>query len=726
MPPWTVSTEPKSRIGTALLAASAVTVAALAAAVGLRWRSVSRQPEREALGFAKAKQSDSVAMADTRDMPERDIASKVPKQPITELLARDVLLSAVSCLAASDLAQVARVSRLFLLLVLEVQRQPSLIADVGPVEKVLSQIGSRLVATPTIGFLFGIQDLKRPEVTQKITEKLPPGCHIIGAASYELQALVPPDREGATQLQVTEDAQDISLMLGSFPEAVAQSFYITGSQCHEISVARSTADAHNLVQKYGFPTGAEWKTVVLIMSGSTLQSGRLNPEKVIGAFQRGSHETAIIGGAAGRQLLLFSRGVCNVMDGGIVGLALKGDVPLTAMVSRGCTPLTTSLRSRGARVEKWSDDDEGEAEEDQAVYIPELVQGDGSTIQPIQVAIHAQQKSQRSPLFAGIRPTASGGGYLLDQLGQANFRQGGALLVPFDSKLGWNASSLAEQSQATDDSAPSVECEVKFFQLEAEACKNDLSRLLGFVKDQCEAKEEIVLGAVMFTCGGRGLQFFKENYVDASLFKAAFPTLPLIGFWAGGEIGPQALAESAPVEATRTGRACLQGFTAVFGLFKAPVPKPRTAFIMLADADVPVEVQKSFARLAREAKERGTAAFKDQAPQEAVRHYSRAFDLAVAAGAEVLAVERSQIMSNRALMHLKVESNEAALADAEEALQLDSSNYKAQYRKVQALLQAARHEEAATYLRSLAAGGLLEPELAKLLQKAEEALRKEQ
>ena len=69
--------------------------------------------------------------------------------------------------------------------------------------------------------------------------------------------------------------------------------------------------------------------------------------------------------------------------------------------------------------------------------------------------------------------------------------------------------------------------------------------------------------------------------------------LPLVGFWAGGEIGPQAMAEAAPVEATRTGRAALQGFTAVFGIFRAPARTCRGSLLcMLSDEGIPEAVPR--------------------------------------------------------------------------------------------------------------------------------------
>lgn len=82
-------------------------------------------------------------------------------------------------------------------------------------------------------------------------------------------------------------------------------------------------------------------------------------------------------------------------------------------------------------------------------------------------------------------------------------------------------------------------------------------------------------------------------------FQAAFPSLPLAGFWAGGEIGPQALVEAALEQATRTGRATLQGFTAVFGIFRAPLPAARSWLAALGDEGVPAAVGEVLARRRR-------------------------------------------------------------------------------------------------------------------------------
>ena len=53
-----------------------------------------------------------------------------------------------------------------------------------------------------------------------------------------------------------------------------------------------------------------------------------------------------------------------------------------------------------------------------------------------------------------------------------------------------------------------------------------------------------MVGAVMFTCGGRTHRFFGESAFDATTFTKVFEGVPLIGMYAGGEIGPPLLADA--------------------------------------------------------------------------------------------------------------------------------------------------------------------------------------
>ena len=101
-----------------------------------------------------------------------------------------------------------------------------------------------------------------------------------------------------------------------------------------------------------------------------------------------------------------------------------------------------------------------------------------------------------------------------------------------------------------------------------------------------QTASETVLGAVMFSCSGRGPTagfLMTEEMADARRFANAFSSstenngarpstssVPCCGFYAAGEIGPMAIAGRRRA-CFQQGKTALQGFTAVFALFIAPV-----------------------------------------------------------------------------------------------------------------------------------------------------------
>jgi hypothetical protein len=112
--------------------------------------------------------------------------------------------------------------------------------------------------------------------------------------------------------------------------------------------------------------------------------------------------------------------------------------------------------------------------------------------------------------------------------------------------------------------------QIDFFHLSGEACLEDMEKTAKQLREQTQGEQ--ILGAVMFSCSGRGPSrggLIPEDMADAKRFHKEFPNVPCLGFYAGGEIGPMALAGNEKV--FQTGRASVQGFTAVFCLFIVPV-----------------------------------------------------------------------------------------------------------------------------------------------------------
>jgi len=186
--------------------------------------------------------------------------------------------------------------------------------------------------------------------------------------------------------------------------------------------------------------------------------------------------------------------------------------------------------------------------------------------------------------------TMTATGYTLLPLSNSMFQQGG-IVIPArektqpkpppppptssdetagDEKAGEEeGNSSVEGSEDSEGSEEVVR--VRFYQLDEAHCKLDAGVQLRRAKAQLDGAGRKLMGALLFSCGGRGPhQFGGTPMMDATAFSEVFPNLPMTGFYAGGEVGPQALAHGTGQVATQTGNATLQGFTCVFGLFSVP------------------------------------------------------------------------------------------------------------------------------------------------------------
>lgn len=74
----------------------------------------------------------------------------------------------------------------------------------------------------------------------------------------------------------------------------------------------------------------------------------------------------------------------------------------------------------------------------------------------------------------------------------------------------------------------------------------------------------------MVSCAGRGSNMYRgKAHVESDIWRSVFHSAPCAGFFAGGELGPDAMAGGDPESLTRA-KAMLQGFTTVFGCFYTP------------------------------------------------------------------------------------------------------------------------------------------------------------
>jgi small ligand-binding sensory domain FIST len=76
---------------------------------------------------------------------------------------------------------------------------------------------------------------------------------------------------------------------------------------------------------------------------------------------------------------------------------------------------------------------------------------------------------------------------------------------------------------------------VQFHLRDARTADEDLRELTGALKTDVGGQK---VGALLFTCNGRGTRLFPEPHHDAAVLEEAFGSLPCAGLFAQGEIGP--------------------------------------------------------------------------------------------------------------------------------------------------------------------------------------------
>lgn len=250
--------------------------------------------------------------------------------------------------------------------------------------------------------------------------------------------------------------------------------------------------------------------------------------------------------------------------GGICGVALAGEVPVRAIVSRGVRSLTVS-RSGG----------DGTPQPETSFYVAHA-----ETVWPGEAGyILAGEDPPPYHLLRTIKDEASGKMYSVQEMirtfGRPDFlglrtpQQDGFLLMsPHPISANLNGFLLIPESEIAEHTTL-VGSNVDLFELSGRECMKDMDFCMAKLREQTVGEE--VLGAIMFSCSGRGPRagsLITEEMADAKRFAKAFPNVPCLGFYAGGEIGPLALAGRQSV--FQQGNAGVQGFTAVFALFIVP------------------------------------------------------------------------------------------------------------------------------------------------------------
>ncbi|MDB9535806.1 FIST N-terminal domain-containing protein [Dolichospermum planctonicum CS-1226] len=240
--------------------------------------------------------------------------------------------------------------------------------------------------------------------------------------------------------------------------------------------------------------------------------------------------SVVVGGQASSGFMNNPVGLfCNdkLCREGTVGIALTGNIVLDTIVSQGCRPIGQPLQVTKAERNIILELDE---------KVPLMV---------LRNLISSLSEEDRTlaqhSLFVGLA---------MDEF-RMNLHSGDFLIrniLGVDPKAG--AIAISDRIRAGQ--------RLQFHLREAEASSQDLENLLQEYQNENEnTSQPSPVGALMFTCLGRGIGLYGQPNFDSQLFSRYLHDIPMGGCFCGGEIGPV------------SGRTFLHGYTSVFAICRS-------------------------------------------------------------------------------------------------------------------------------------------------------------
>lgn len=228
-------------------------------------------------------------------------------------------------------------------------------------------------------------------------------------------------------------------------------------------------------------------------------------EDLLVAFNRFYLKPRIVGGMAsgalrprGNALLLDDQ----VIDGGLVGIGLKGDLDVDVIVSQGCKPVGEPLTVISTNLGEITN-----------------LEGQPPMVWVQELANELDDKDRelmRNGLFLGR----------VVNYGRADYGRGDFLIrgvIGVDHQSGAIRVSGGIQSGDT----------VQFHLMDADTAQHDLEMSLAPQGFKSKPK-----GVFLVSCNGRGTRLYPHLDGDISMVRGSLGDVPIAGFFAAGEIGP--------------------------------------------------------------------------------------------------------------------------------------------------------------------------------------------
>lgn len=226
----------------------------------------------------------------------------------------------------------------------------------------------------------------------------------------------------------------------------------------------------------------------------------------------------------------------RVLRGGLSGVVFASDVPLVSRVTQGCHPLPGSRRRRITAGEEnlitTLDDERAFDALLQDAGIVENVAALASSERTREALAQLKVLGRRGLLFVGIEPAQADA--------HERIRRDDYLVRPvvaIDPSRGAVAVGTPIEPGQT----------VRFCVRDETAARKDLTRICAEIRDHLHEQAELqrrplaAKGAIYVSCLGRGTHLFGEPSEELRLIAQQLGDVPLVGFYANGEISGRSL-----------------------------------------------------------------------------------------------------------------------------------------------------------------------------------------
>lgn len=393
---------------------------------------------------------------------------------------------------------------------------------------VTERIKEQLSASADLGFLFisSAYASEYPRLVPLILEKLPISV-LIGSGGGGIVGV-----DGDNQAQEIEGNPALSLTVAHLPGVDIQAFQISSDEIPDLdSAAQAWTDLTGV--------SPEQEPDFILLADPFFSKVNDLLEGLDFAYPQAQK----IGGLASAMAMGMQTGLfyhspdhddTALIREGIVGVAVSGNIEVDAIVAQGCRPIGPQYQITQAErnvLTEMAEVQENEVEEAKPPLqaLRELIN---------ELSPEDQELAQNS-LFLGIAR---------DEF-KLELQQGDFLirnLLGVDPKVG--AIAVGDRLRPGQ--------RIQFHLRDGSTSAEDLEVLLK--KYQQEKKASLPVGALLFSCLGRGKELYGEPNFDSQLFRQSVNQIPLGGFFCNGEIGPVG------------NQTFLHGYTSSFAIFRQP------------------------------------------------------------------------------------------------------------------------------------------------------------